>query len=130
MHGLFGSYYIVQLQFMFKILSQHDFISITIVGLSAYIRFKQVETFIATQTKAQRASGSLSSKLPTYNKIGIVFGAISALGASVVGIFNEKDSIIMHIVGAWMAFGGGSLYFIFQVGFHKYFLTLFNIHIL
>ncbi|OXA45202.1 DNA damage-regulated autophagy modulator protein 2 [Folsomia candida] len=82
-----------------------------LIGLSAYVRFKQVETFIKTEGKNSSKS---SPNLGKFNKIGIIFGMICALGSSVVGIFNEKDQIFIHVVGAWMAFGGGSVYFIFQ----------------
>lgn len=47
---------------------------------------------------------------------GLVFGMIAALGSSVVGSFQQNHTLTMHVVGAFMAFGGGSIFMIFQVG--------------
>lgn len=44
------------------------------------------------------------------NKVALVFGIVSSLGASVVANFQEDAVSVVHIIGALMVFGGGILY--------------------
>ncbi len=53
--------------------------------------------------------------MPRINAMGFVMGIVSALGMSVVGAFQETRQFPMHVVGAFMSFLGGAIYFIFQV---------------
>lgn len=49
------------------------------------------------------------------NKLSISFGCIACLGLSIVANFQETNAMEVHLTGAGMAFGIGSLYFLFQV---------------
>jgi len=44
------------------------------------------------------------------NKVALVFGIVSSLGASIVANFQEDAVSVVHIIGALMVFGGGILY--------------------
>jgi len=63
------------------------------------------------------ASNEYNKSISKWNKIGIIFGFIAGLGSSVVGNFQESNVLSIHVVGAWMAFGGGSIFLIIQVSF-------------
>ncbi|XP_028557885.2 modulator of macroautophagy TMEM150B isoform X1 [Podarcis muralis] len=45
------------------------------------------------------------------NLVGLIFGLLCALGSSMVGNFQEKNQIETHLVGAFLAFVVGILYF-------------------
>jgi len=88
-----------------------------IMGFTAYVRYKQVEEFFR---------GKSTSKIERINKIGLIFGWIAALGSSVVGNFQESNVLSVHVIGAFMAFGGGSIFLIFQAYFSFQMLPLFG----
>jgi hypothetical membrane protein len=80
------------------------------VGVNAYVRFMQIKVFF-------NASSEYEGKIAKWNKIGLVFGIISGIGAAVVGNFQENSVLAMHVIGASMAFGGGSTFLIIQAWF-------------
>lgn len=43
-------------------------------------------------------------------------GLISSFGLSIVANFQETNVFIVHIIGAFMCFGAGTIYFWIQVG--------------
>jgi len=88
-----------------------------VLGIIVYIRYKQVEEFFR---------GNDSVWLPRINLMGLVMGFISALGASVVGSFQETRVFTLHVLGAFMAFLGGSIYFCFQSYFTFKMLPMFT----
>lgn len=79
------------------------------MGFTAYVRYKQVEHFFKARTSSK-------DNVSKYNKIGLIFGMIAAVGSSVVGNFQESNILSVHVIGAFMAFGGGAIFLIFQVG--------------
>jgi len=88
-----------------------------IMGFTAYVRYKQVEEFFR---------GKSTPKIEKINRIGLIFGMIAALGSSVVGNFQESNVLSVHVIGAFMAFGGGSIFLIFQSYFSFKLLPLFG----
>jgi len=58
--------------------------------------------------------GRYRRSTPICNVIAIAFGFISALGMSIVGNFPELVIKEVHLIGAFLAFVGGSIYSIFQ----------------
>ncbi|KAF5304396.1 hypothetical protein FQR65_LT18872 [Abscondita terminalis] len=83
------------------------------VGL--YIRYKQIDYDIKTKNITLN---------PLWNKISIILGFMACLGVSVVGNFPELSVLSVHVLGAFMAFGIGILYFSFQVFLMFYFSYL------
>lgn len=70
--------------------------------VALYVRYRQVDYDIKTQ----------NIKLsPKWNTVGFKFGVASCLGVSIVGNFQESNVISVHLIGAIMAFGVGSVYF-------------------
>lgn len=50
-----------------------------------------------------------------WNKIGAVCGTVACFGISLVANFQESPLATVHFIGAMMAFGIGSVYFLIQV---------------
>ncbi|CAL8104997.1 unnamed protein product [Orchesella dallaii] len=88
-------------------------IAMVFVGGVAYIRFMQIEEYL--RQKGREENG----KMKIWNKVGLFFGLLAALGACVVGAFQETSVLSVHIIGAFMAFGGGSIFLIIQGFFTK-----------
>ncbi|KAF5302716.1 hypothetical protein FQR65_LT18871 [Abscondita terminalis] len=82
--------------------------------IALYIRYKQIDYDIRTKNITLN---------PIWNKIGIIFGIIACLGMSVVGNFPELTLLIVHLVGALMAFGVGILYLYVQTWISSFYLN-------
>ncbi|XP_060069053.1 DNA damage-regulated autophagy modulator protein 2-like [Ylistrum balloti] len=78
-----------------------------IAAWNVYIRYKQIK---ATYESFDRP-GILRA-----NTISFVLGLLTATGVSIVGNFQETNVIVVHIIGAFMAFGIGGLYCFVQTG--------------
>lgn len=72
-----------------------------------YIRYKVVEFEETFNYKYYK----------TFNNVSYYIGFLGVLGISLVANFQETNNIVMHMVGAQMAFGCGSVYIILQVYF-------------
>jgi uncharacterized membrane protein YidH (DUF202 family) len=94
------------------------FLNLTAVVLGAvvYIRFKQVEEYFRTR----------NTNVKCMNTFGLVLGIVSALGVMVVGCFQEANILVMHVVGANMAFLGGGFYMTCQAYFTFKMLPMFT----
>lgn len=71
-----------------------------------YIRYRQIEIAIATEQIKLRKC---------WNTTSMVIGAMGCLGMSLVANFQETSIMIIHGLGAVLAFGIGSAYFIIEV---------------
>ena len=78
-----------------------------LVGIVVYIRYKQVHEFLLSHEIGQRSI--------RVNAVGLYLGWIGAFGISIVANFQETAVFRVHLVGALMAFGIGSLYLWTQV---------------
>ncbi|KAF5282994.1 hypothetical protein FQA39_LY04865 [Lamprigera yunnana] len=73
--------------------------AIMVIGL--YIRYRQIDNDIKTK----------NIKLaPMWNNVGMVFGCLGSFGLSLVGNFQETSCLPIHLVGAFLALGVGTLY--------------------
>lgn len=72
-----------------------------------YIRYAQVKEC----TSVFRSSASL----PKWNHWALIFGLLSTAGLSIVANFQETSMIVVHLIGAFLCFGGGTAYFWTQV---------------
>jgi hypothetical protein len=77
------------------------------VGIVVYIRYKQVHEFLV--------SHEIGQKPIKINLLGLYLGWVGAFGISIVANFQETAVFNVHLTGALMAFGVGSLYLWTQV---------------
>ncbi|GLG96224.1 DNA damage-regulated autophagy modulator protein 2 [Gryllus bimaculatus] len=83
-----------------------------------YVRFQQVQEYFKTYP--------LHVSVRKLNKCGVWFGLISCLGLSFVANFQETNVITVHLTGAFMCFGFGTLYFWVQAICSYYMQPLAN----
>jgi len=76
-------------------------------GITFYIRYKQVSEFCS--------SHQLSSRLRLINYLSLGVGWFAAVGLTLVANFQETEVLAVHLTGAFMAFGLGTLYLWSQV---------------
>jgi hypothetical protein len=57
-----------------------------------------------------------------FNKVALVFGLVSCAGLDIVANFQESNVISVHMLGAFLCFAGGTIYFTLQVSSLKIFL--------
>nr|XP_026692660.1 DNA damage-regulated autophagy modulator protein 2 [Ciona intestinalis] len=69
-----------------------------------YIRYKQVDGYLE---KLEMTKFNIVNRL---NKIGMFFSVLICLGISLVANFQETSVLYVHLVGAMLAFGLGTLY--------------------
>lgn len=75
-----------------------------LVAFTVYMRYKHVEQYY-------RDDLTLSSKkIFRLNRFALYFGLFSSLGLSVVANFREIELFKIHLIGALMSFGFGSVY--------------------
>lgn len=79
-----------------------------------YIRYRQVSHLIAKEK-------NLPPSLNRLNKVSFYLGIIAAFGVCVVGNFEETNVLEVHMLGAFAAFGCGSIYQCLQVCLIYYF---------
>ncbi|CAK7304775.1 DNA damage-regulated autophagy modulator protein 2 [Vulpes lagopus] len=68
-----------------------------------YVRYKQVQALSPEETRIIK-----------LNKAGLVLGLLSCFGLSVVANFQKTAFFIVHVCGAVLTFGMGSLYMFVQ----------------
>nr|XP_039270431.1 DNA damage-regulated autophagy modulator protein 2-like [Styela clava] len=69
-----------------------------------YVRYKQVESFLI------KLSDHDVRKVYRVNKISWYFGIAISLGMSLVANFQETSVLGVHLFGALLTFGGGTVY--------------------
>lgn len=78
------------------------------MGVTIYVRYRQIQEIGLRHTDVQRAVERLNGR-------SFWVGMGSCLGVSMVGNFQETNVRIMHYVGAFLAFGLGTVYYWMQV---------------
>ncbi|XP_058829563.1 DNA damage-regulated autophagy modulator protein 1 [Topomyia yanbarensis] len=78
-----------------------------LLGITIYVRFRQIQEISLRHADVQRA-------LERMNGRAFWVGMGSCLGISIVGNFQETNVRIVHYVGAFLAFGLGTLYYWMQ----------------
>ncbi|XP_015599824.1 DNA damage-regulated autophagy modulator protein 2 [Cephus cinctus] len=68
-----------------------------------YIRYSQI--------KECNSVYKLNESLPKWNRMALIMGMISTIGLSIVANFQETSVVVVHLIGAFMCFGGGTAYF-------------------
>ncbi|CAG2103742.1 unnamed protein product, partial [Medioppia subpectinata] len=75
-----------------------------LVGLTIYIRYKQIEQYYRDNLSVE------STKIFCRNRIALICGLTSSIGLSMVANFRELELFKIHMVGATMSFGFGAVY--------------------
>ena len=75
-----------------------------IVAITIYMRFKHVEQYYRDDLTLT------SNKIFRLNRLALYFGILSSIGLSVVANFREIELFKIHLLGALMSFGFGSVY--------------------
>ncbi|XP_013777817.1 DNA damage-regulated autophagy modulator protein 1-like isoform X2 [Limulus polyphemus] len=91
-----------------------------LIAATVYVRYKQVEHYY------QNHLGSESTQMLRLNMVGLCLGWAAALGASLVANFQETAVIVVHMIGATMAFGLGMIYTWLQTVISFYTCPLMN----
>lgn len=73
-----------------------------LTGITVYIRYKQVYEFYI--------SHQIDNTSHRINDIGLILGWLGAFGISLVANFQETEVFSVHLTGAILAFGVGSIY--------------------
>ncbi|XP_022202096.2 DNA damage-regulated autophagy modulator protein 2 [Nilaparvata lugens] len=76
------------------------------LAISVYVRYCHVYQYCV--------ECNFPSKVLTLNKIGVWLGLLSCLGLSLVANFQETNVFAIHIFGAFLCFGLGTIYFWLQ----------------
>lgn len=71
---------------------------------SLYVRYRQVESFLVKLPDNKLRSVHYANKISWY------FGILISLGMSLVANFQETSVLGVHIFGAFLTFGGGTVY--------------------
>jgi hypothetical protein len=78
-----------------------------LVAMVMYIRYRQVYEYYRRY--------ALSPAVVKHNKIALWTGLLSCFGLSLVANFQETNVIVVHLTGAFLCFGLGTLYVWLQV---------------
>lgn len=72
------------------------------MGIVAYLRYRQVR-YICENHNVDKDTRKL-------NRRTLWLGILAAFGISIVANFQETNIFSVHLFGAWMAFGLGTVY--------------------
>ena len=73
-----------------------------------YIKYVEVQSLIQATAAGNRVS-------QTFNKVTLSVGLTSCVGLDIVANFQESNVIVVHMLGAFLCFAAGTIYFILQV---------------
>ncbi|KYN07461.1 DNA damage-regulated autophagy modulator protein 2, partial [Cyphomyrmex costatus] len=76
-----------------------------LMGSAIYIRYSQIKECISSD------NSPTDSLLAKWNYWALIFGLMSTAGLSIVANFQETSVIVVHLIGAFLCFGGGTAYF-------------------
>uniref|UniRef100_A0A182FK11 CWH43-like N-terminal domain-containing protein n=1 Tax=Anopheles albimanus TaxID=7167 RepID=A0A182FK11_ANOAL len=82
-------------------------IGCVLLGITIYVRYRQIQEISYRHSDVRQAIGR-------YSVIAFWIGIGSCFGISIVGNFQETNVRIAHYVGAFLAFGLGTVYFWIQ----------------
>jgi hypothetical protein len=69
--------------------------------------------YLATKDSMQIAPPG-SGVSHRFNKVTLAFGLASCVGLDIVANFQESNVIVVHMLGAFLCFAAGTIYFILQ----------------
>lgn len=77
------------------------------MAIAVYVRYREIQEIDRTTENNERVEN--------LNKKSIWLGFVAAFGVSIVGNFQETNVFIIHVLGAFLAFGLGTVYICIQV---------------
>ncbi|XP_045468231.1 DNA damage-regulated autophagy modulator protein 2 [Harmonia axyridis] len=77
-----------------------------LVGFSAYFRYLQLRDL--------HQNNQVPFVVERLNGKTCIMGLLAAFGISIVGNFQEKNALVVHLIGALLAFGVGGAYICLQ----------------
>lgn len=84
-----------------------DYTNNVTVCFIIYIRYSQVKEFMSVF--------QLKESLKHWNDWALILGLLSSFGLSLVANFQETSVLVVHMIGGFLCFGGGTAYFWAQV---------------
>lgn len=75
--------------------------------LIIYVRYRQIKD-ICSKT-------AFKPHVINLNKASAILGTIASFGLGIVGDFQETNVLVVHLIGASLSFGLGSIYLCLQV---------------
>ncbi|XP_067000459.1 DNA damage-regulated autophagy modulator protein 2 [Anabrus simplex] len=94
-------------------------IAAAVLLVCVYVRYRQVK-------EISRLAGPRASISPRINKIAGYFGALACLGLDMVANFQESNVIVVHLIGAFICFAGGTVFFCMQTWISRRLRPEFN----
>ncbi|CAG0883191.1 unnamed protein product [Darwinula stevensoni] len=106
------------------IFSQLLTVGTVLLGITVYVRYRQILEY--------HPNHSSSSTIIRLNHASLWLGIIAAFGVSIVSNFQETSVFVVHMIGAFLAFGVGTAYIWLQTvlsyKMHPVVNTLFMAH--
>jgi len=84
------------------------------VVIVMYVRYRQIYEYYQ--------SCELSPAVVKLNKVALWTGFLSCFGLSLVANFQETNVIVIHLTGAFLCFGLGTVYIWLQVSMRNMFV--------
>lgn len=79
-----------------------------LIAITVYVRFKQIHIYYGYHLSGET--------IPLLNRVSLCLGLVASLGLSIVANFQETNIIVVHLIGALLCFGPGTVYIWLQVG--------------
>lgn len=79
-----------------------------LTAVCIYVKYQQIKNCTDMATSESGVSHR-------FNKVALAFGLVSCTGLDIVANFQESNVIVVHMLGAFLCFASGTIYFILQV---------------
>lgn len=73
-----------------------------LIAITVYTRYKQIHIYYGYHLTGDT--------IPMLNRISLCLGLVASLGLSIVANFQETNIIVVHLIGALLCFGPGTVY--------------------
>ncbi|KAK5650439.1 hypothetical protein RI129_001468 [Pyrocoelia pectoralis] len=80
-------------------------IGAVILGINNYIRYRQIDFALTMRNIGLKR---------TWNEMSLWCGNMVCFGVTLVGNFQQSTVVYIHLIGAFMTFGGTAIFFILQ----------------
>ncbi|XP_046400853.1 DNA damage-regulated autophagy modulator protein 2 [Ischnura elegans] len=81
-----------------------------LLAACVYVRYREIEEFPRMEADNYQPASPVPLSI-RLNHWSLCIGLISCLGLSIVANFQETNVIVVHLTGAFLCFGMGTLYF-------------------
>ncbi|XP_071449864.1 DNA damage-regulated autophagy modulator protein 2 [Hetaerina americana] len=84
-----------------------------VLAACIYIRYREIEAFPSMEADNYQPSTPAPLSV-RFNKWSLYLGLLACFGLSLVANFQETNVLVVHLTGAFLCFGVGTLYFWIQ----------------